>query len=114
MKSILIRGIRILPIFFIIVITFAMNVKNSTYNSSELSQEKISTDDFDRIDYVDSEGNITFAGNKGYATVIKTKKDGHVVLEQYYDERGNLVALPAGYAKILRHWYRVVRPCRTL
>ena len=101
MKSILIRGIRILPIFFIIVITFVMNVKNSTYNSSELSQEKTSTDDFDRIDYVDSEGNITFAGNKGYATVIKTKKDGHVVLEQYYDEKGELIALPAGYAKIL-------------
>ncbi|MDT3843924.1 MAG: VanZ family protein [Bacillota bacterium] len=69
-----------------------------------MSKEETSTADYDRIDYLDSEGHITFAGDKGYATVIKTKNDGHVILEQYFDEKGNLTVLPAGYAQISRRY----------
>ncbi|MBO6309727.1 MAG: VanZ family protein [Oribacterium sp.] len=91
-----------IPILLIVIITFIMNVKNPARNSTELSEEETSTDDYVRIDYLDSEGNISFARDKGYATVIKTKKDGHVVLEQYFDEKGKLTVLPAGYAQISR------------
>ncbi len=91
-----------LPVLFIIIITFILNIKQSSVNSAELSKEETSTEDYERIDYLDSEGHITFAGDKGYATAIKTKKDGHVVLEQYFDEKGNLTVLPAGYAQISR------------
>ena len=91
-----------IPILLIIIITFIMNIKNPIRNSDELSEEETSTEDYVRTDYVDSEGNISFAGDKGYATVIKTKQDGHVVLEQYFDEKGQLTVLPAGYAQIFR------------
>ena len=91
-----------IPILLIIIITYIMNIKNPIRNSDELSEEETSTEDYVRTDYVDSEGNISFAGDKGYATVIKTKQDGHVVLEQYFDEKGKLTVLPAGYAQISR------------
>ena len=102
MKNILIRMIRVIPIILIVIITFIMNVKNPARNSAELSEEETSTEDYVRTDYLDSEGNISFAGDKGYATVIKTKQDGYVVLEQYFDEKGKLTVLPAGYAQIFR------------
>lgn len=107
MKKFRIRMIRAIPIILIIVIalvTFTLNIKKSSYSFAELSEKKESTEDYDRIDYLDSEGHITFAGDKGYATVIKTKKDGHVILEQYFDEKGNITVLPSGYAQISRRY----------
>lgn len=102
MKKTLIRMLLLIPIVLIVIITFIMNIKNASAASAELSEEKVSTEDYVRIDYLDSEGHISFARDKGYATLIKTKKDGHVVLEQYFDEKGQLTVLPGGFAQVSR------------
>lgn len=102
MKKILIRMLLVIPIILIVIITFILNIKNASVDSAELSEEKVSTEDYVRIDYLDSEGHISFARDKGYATLIKTKKDGHVVLEQYFDEKGQLTVLPGGFAQVSR------------
>lgn len=102
MKKLLILMLRVFPILLIIIITFMMNIKSPSKSSAELSEEKVSTEEYERTDYLDSEGHISFARDKGYATVIKTKENGHVVLIQYFDEKGKLTVIPAGYAQISR------------
>ena len=41
-----------------------------------------------RIDYLDSDGKITFATDKHYATLIETYEDGHLIQEKYLDAEG--------------------------
>ena len=53
--------------------------------------------------YTDSDGRVVPAADKGYATVRTTRdQDGHTVLEEYLDENGEAVSLPAGYAAVSR------------
>lgn len=62
------------------------------------------TDSFGReiTSFVDKDGKITVATDKGYATHRQTKEDGKVVLEEYLDESGEPVMLTAGYSAIER------------
>lgn len=57
-----------------------------------------------RTDYVDTEGNITFATDKHYASIIRTYEDGKVVLEEYFDESGNPSVQELGHCALLRHF----------
>lgn len=50
-----------------------------------------------RTDFVDANGNIAFAADRGFATVVQTLEDGRVVKEEYLDEHGNPVVLSSGF-----------------
>ena len=74
------------------------------YNSSDLSIKTTKSANQIRNDFINDKGSITFAEDKGYATVIKTYIDGKVVLEEYFNEYENPVSLSAGYSKLKREY----------
>jgi len=51
-----------------------------------------------------SDGKVTVASDRGYASVRKTIRDGHTVLEEYLDAKGEPAVLPAGYSAIRREY----------
>lgn len=54
-----------------------------------------------RTDYVNTEGVITVALDKNYATVIKNyDQEGNCILEKYYDDHGRPAMLAAGYSAL--------------
>lgn len=56
-----------------------------------------------RTDYLDADGKITFASDMGYATMTRQRNEaGMNILERYYDETGEPIALKAGYCGIAR------------
>lgn len=58
-----------------------------------------------RTDYLDADGAVTFASDMGYATMTRQRNAaGMNVLEQYYDESGDPIALRAGYCGIAREY----------
>ena len=72
--------------------------------SSELKTKKTKLENQIRTDYIDASGKIAYAEDKGYASVLKTYEDEHVVLEQYLDENGKTATLPDGYSIIRREY----------
>ncbi len=88
------RVLLFLGIIILILITFFSS--RPLYSSTELEQVTMG----DVTSYVDANGQIRMAGDKGYASVIKTCEDGKVVLEQYLDDQRRAVTLPAGYSQI--------------
>ena len=77
--------------------------RNNLTRSSSLSVVSTKDDKTDRIDYVDESGKITYAADKHYATLIKTK-EGNSILEQYFDAEGNPAKQSVGYYAILREY----------
>lgn len=56
-----------------------------------------------RTDYLDEAGNIAFAWDKHYASLVQTRdEEAHKLYERYLDENGAPTALPKGYCAILR------------
>ena len=97
-------------IFFIalsvilLVMFFTVTIQaESLVRSSSLQTKVIENGNIERVDYVDENGNITYAANKGYATIIKTKTD-HAQLDEYYDEKGKPVCQALGHYAILREY----------
>ena len=101
---------KILPICLLLAVIGASLY--SAFNGSEpsglpsyrLEIREAVDGDVKRLDYIDSDGNVTFAADKHYATIIKTYRDGHVVLEQYYDEKGDAAVQTAGHCALERHY----------
>ncbi len=89
----------LIVLLILIIIPFFLNQNH--HNSSELETRTTKNGSVTRTDYINSFGEISFAEDKGYASVLKTYRDGQVVLEQYLDEKGQAVILPAGYSMIL-------------
>lgn len=89
------------------IFTFLVLFTDRGKNSSQLTQETVETDHQTRTDFIDEKGHVTFASDKGYATVIKTYEGKNVVLEEYYDEAGRAVTLASGYSKIRRLYNRL-------
>ena len=89
------------------IFTFLVLFTGRGKNSSQLTQETVETDHQTRTDFIDEKGHVTFASDKGYATVIKTYEGKNVVLEEYYDEAGRAVTLASGYSKIRRLYNRL-------
>ena len=83
---------RIFLLFLLHLITILL-IPTTTVNaeeqkrSSTLNIEKTTDGDTERLDYIDENGNITYAADKHYATVIK-KKSGNTLLEEYFDGAG--------------------------
>ncbi len=72
--------------------------------SSELEIVQTDGEDTIRYDYMDKTGKITFASDKGYATLLKTTRNGQVIFEQYQDEKGRPARQKAGYCSIAREY----------
>ena len=103
-KLIKIQGTIVLVIvFFVLIITPTFFYQNHKH-SSELKTKKTKLENQIRTDYIDASGKIAYAEDKGYASVLKTYEDEHVVLEQYLDEKGKRVVLPDGYSIIRREY----------
>lgn len=82
-NQIIIIAITIFALFFIVDAEAELQVR-SNYLHKRIVQER----NTQRIDYVDNEGNITFAVDKCYATIITTN-DEKTKLEEFFDEKGN-------------------------
>lgn len=98
-KWIIVIGFAVFTIF-----TFLVLFTDRGKDSSQLKQETVTTDHRTRTDYIDEKGHVTYASDKGYATVIKTYDGNNVVLEEYLDEAGRAVTLSSGYSKISRQY----------
>lgn len=72
--------------------------------SYRLTTQKTETGNTTRVDYIDESGNITFATDKHYATIIRIYEDGYVILEQYFDAEGNPAYQTLGYCALARHF----------
>lgn len=75
----------------------------SQFHSSELIETVSEDDNKKRIDYVDSNGQITIAADKGYATIVTTKTENRK-LEQYYDDQGKPINRYNGYYGLLQEY----------
>ena len=71
--------------------------------TTSLKKVVTNTESEKRIDYVDSNGAITYASDVGYATMIVIETDLGK-MERYYDENGEACARPEGNYGILRKY----------
>ena len=74
--------------------------KGKMIRSTSLQSITTKDDKITRFDYVDERGNITYAADKHYASIIETKK-GDQVLTEFLDANGNPVKQGAGYYAVL-------------
>ncbi len=96
-------AVSVIFVFISILLILVTSVSSTDkISSTELNTKTSEYSSQIRIDYVDDHDRITFASDKGYATVIKTYKDEKLLLEEYFDEDGHISTLPAGYSKIQR------------
>ena len=87
-------------IFFLIVSFLYISPKKRRIGSNDISSQlrKVIAEDetSERIDYVDQNGKITIAADRGFATIITTKTENSR-LERYYDEKGQPISRFNGY-----------------
>lgn len=60
-------------------------------------------DNTERTDFIDLNGNIAYAEDKHYATLIKTKDD-HSLLEEFFDEKGEPACQTIGHYAICHEY----------
>lgn len=78
--------------------------KNELKTRSSMLQKVITENgNTKRIDYVNEAGDISFAYDKQYATMISTKQD-NTVLEEYFDAEGNPSKQSNGAYSVLREY----------
>lgn len=78
-----------------------VGIKSST--DPDVTQRRTETDTEVRLDYVNADGEIIRVTDKNYSTIIQTlDENGHAVKEEYLDDKGRPVNLPAGYATLCR------------
>lgn len=90
--------IRFFSLFTVLLILIALTLgclqieirqEGNLVYSSDLKTISKTYDNKESISYVNSEGEITYASDKHYATVIKTRDDtGNTITEAYFDENG--------------------------
>ena len=99
------RIIAISLAFFISIIVFDMEIvyAEELMRSSSLDIKKTEDGDTERIDYVNEYGKITYAADKHYATVIKTKT-GNTLLEKYLDAEGKPAVQSLGHYALLHEY----------
>ena len=69
--------------------------------SSTLEKVKSKDGDTQRTDYVDSNGVLTYASDKGYATIISTTS-GNTIRDEYFDEQGKPAVQAHGHYGLLK------------
>lgn len=71
--------------------------------SSSLSEVIIDEDDGQRIEYYDKNGQIAYAADKHYATLVRSNGN-HTQLEEYFDALGRPAEQALGYYALLREY----------
>ncbi len=84
----------------VLLIVLSFNSATPAFSSAELN----TVTEGDVTSFVDDNGKVRMAADTGYASVVKKYEDGKLVLEQYLDEDGDRVILPAGYSQIKRKY----------
>ncbi len=79
----------------------ALKTARSPYHSSQLEMVSTSDGDTKRTDYVNSDGRITIAADKGFATIVETEISENRKLEQYFDDKGKPISRYNGYFAML-------------
>ena len=96
----------VLYVFFIIVLMILwinMGLAEDEMRSSSLHTVITRNDNIERIDYVNDKGELTYAANKHYATIVRTR-NGNTMLEEYYDDEGNPAKQAYEYYKVLKEY----------
>lgn len=99
-------------LLFLIFPLWGSAATNPGKHSSELRQVVSIDGSIERIDYFDQNGNLTFASDKHYATVIKTKNSSSV-LEEYFDEACAPAKQNSGHYALLREYDALDRNFKT-
>ena len=91
-------------VFVLLMTICVIGIAENTMMRSTSLRTRVTNDgDSVRIDYINDEDKITFAADKQYATIIKTK-GLHSELEQYYDEAGNPAKQSMWHYALLREY----------
>lgn len=97
--------IRIICVLFLVLVTVFKFDWNSETPQYSASLTRTVTDDggTEHIDYVNTQGKITYAEDLHYASVVRTRDDfGRLISDFYYDENGNPAEQPDGYYGLKR------------
>ena len=89
----------------LMVVAFTINQDPSISTTLETTKATITDNNGREIQtttYINKDGKITLATDKGYATHRQAKEDGKAILEEYLDAEGKPVLLSSGYAAIER------------
>lgn len=93
-----------LVIIFLVLSVILPGIGNKIQiRSSSLQVTTTSDDNVQRIDYVDSDGRITFAADKHYASIIKTKIENKIY-EEYLDSEGQPAKQVIGHYSVCREY----------
>ena len=94
----------LIRVLFVFIVTLCTPLQiNANSRSDELHEVVVEEGNVEQIDYIDDNGVITFAVNKHYATLIKTKSE-NTVLEEYFDENGQPAMQRLGNYALLREY----------
>ena len=99
-------------IFLFVLLYYVVSFFSNTVLAGESEEQTRSSSlqivtteeaDTERIDYVNEEGTITYAADKHYATIIRTKKD-HAILEEFFDAYGEPSEQIKGYYAVCKEY----------
>lgn len=77
--------------------------KVSSFQSADLKTVSVIEDNQERVSFIDSNGHVTYASDKHYATVVKKKDNsGRIITEVYFDENGEPALQPDGHYALRR------------
>lgn len=94
----MIRRLHLLVLFLIL---FCFPVSSAAAaQSTDLSTRRTNTPDGYITDYIDSNGVITLATDKGYATIQRVVENGQTTEEYYFDESGAPIKVSGAYGRI--------------
>ena len=102
-KKIYMRVCFLLVILLILAGVYTVACSESIVRSTSLQLKRTNEANRERTDYINENGVITDAGDKHYATIIRTKDDNSI-LEEYYDSQGKPAKQPNGYYAVLREY----------
>lgn len=95
--------------FALLGVLFGCHTKaENKIRSTSLDKQTTQKENKMRIDFVDEEGNVTYAADKYFASVIITK-DGFLEIEEYYDADGKPAKQKLGYYAIQREFDEIGR-----
>ncbi len=88
---------------FIMTLPVGSNSFEPQIKSSSLTENTVEDGNIKRTEYLDSDGNITYASDKHYAVLITTLDEGRR-LDEYFDAEGNPTIQTSGHYALLREY----------
>ena len=96
------RAHKLIIIFFLFILLLSAAPQRKELSSSRLEKVVITEGNVERTDYKDENGNLVYASDKHYATMIKTT-EGDTVLEEYFDAEGDPTEQTLGHCALLKY-----------